>query len=112
MFSSPHAPQYREFSRWISLATGLTLSPKGLKSVGERIYTLERTLLVADGLSRKDDSLPARYFEEPVAEGPAAGSVIDRTRFQQMLDEYYRLHGWDRNGIPTKPTLRKLGLVS
>jgi aldehyde:ferredoxin oxidoreductase len=112
VFSSPHAPQYSEFSRWIRLATGLILTAKELKSAGERIYTLERTLLVADGLSRQDDSLPARYFEEPVAEGPAAGSVIDRTRFQQMLDEYYRLHGWDRNGIPTRRTRRKLGLVS
>ncbi|MEW6667659.1 MAG: aldehyde ferredoxin oxidoreductase family protein [Thermodesulfobacteriota bacterium] len=111
VFSSPHAPQYREFSRWIRLATGLTLTPKELKGAGERIYTLERSLLVADGLSRKDDTLPVRYFEEPVAEGPAAGSMIDRIRFQHMLDEYYRLHGWDRDGIPKRRSLQRLGLA-
>ena len=110
VFSSPHAPQYREFSRWIKLATGLTLTPKELKTIGERVYTLERTLLVADGVSRRDDTLPVRYFEEPVAEGPAAGSVIDRRDFQGMLDAYYRLHGWDKNGIPMKKTLMRLGL--
>jgi aldehyde:ferredoxin oxidoreductase len=36
--------------------------------------------------------------------------VISRAEFEKMLDEYYRLHGWDGNGIPTKRTLRKLGL--
>jgi hypothetical protein len=27
-----------------------------------------------------------------------------------MLDEYYRLHGWDKNGVPKKETIRRLGL--
>jgi len=27
-----------------------------------------------------------------------------------MLDEYYTLHGWDEEGIPSKRTLKRLGL--
>jgi len=27
-----------------------------------------------------------------------------------MLDEYYLLHGWDKNGIPTKNTVERLGI--
>jgi aldehyde:ferredoxin oxidoreductase len=111
VFSSPHAPKYADFSRWIRLTTGLSLSPRELRSAGERIYTLERTMLVRDGLSREDDTLPRRYFEEPVQEGPAKGSIIDADEFRKLLDEYYRLHGWDRQGIPTKRSLVKLGLA-
>ena len=110
VFSSPHAPQYQQFSRLIALSTGLTLTPKELKSIGERIYTLERTMLVRDGISRKDDTLPKRYFEEPIPEGSAQGEVISRKEFDEMLDEYYRLHGWDDNGVPKKEKLRRLGL--
>ncbi len=110
VFSSPHAPQYRQFSKLIALSTGLVLTPKELRTIGERIYTLERTMLVKDGMTRKEDTLPKRYFDEPVVEGPAQGEVILREAFDKMVDEYYRLHGWDGNGVPKKETIRRLGL--
>jgi aldehyde:ferredoxin oxidoreductase len=109
-FSSPHALQYRQFSRLIKLATGLELSPKKLQTIAERIYTLERMMLVGDGISRKDDTLPKRYLEEPIPEGPAKGCVIERAGFNRMLDENYRLHGWNHDGIPTRKTLDRLGI--
>lgn len=110
VFSSPHAPSYRQFSRLIRLATGLPITPKELKTIGERIYTLERMMLLQEGISRKEDTLPKRYFEEPIPEGPAQGEVILKEEFDRMLDENYRLHGWDENGVPRKETLKRLGL--
>jgi aldehyde:ferredoxin oxidoreductase len=110
IFSSPHAPQYQQFSKLTALSTGLVFTPKELGTIGERIYTLERMMLVKDGMSRKDDTLPKRYFEEPIPEGPARGAVILEKEFNEMLDEYYRLHGWDKNGVPKKETIRRLGL--
>jgi aldehyde:ferredoxin oxidoreductase len=109
-FSSPHGLQYRQFARLIRLATGLEISSSQLRTIAERIYTLERMLLVGDGISRKDDTLPKRYFEEPIPEGPAKGCVIDRKGFDRMLDENYRLHGWNSDGIPLKRTLKRLGI--
>jgi len=111
VFSSPHAPQYKQFSKLIALSTGLFLNPKELKTIGERISTLERMMLVKDGITRKEDTLPKRYFDEPIAEGPAQGEVILRDAFDRMLDEYYRLHGWDENGIPKEKSLERLDLV-
>jgi aldehyde:ferredoxin oxidoreductase len=110
VFSSPHAPQYQQFSKLIALSSGLVFTPNELRTIGERIYSLERIMLVKDGISRKDDTLPKRYFEEPVPEGPARGAVIAEKEFNEMLDEYYRLHGWDKNGVPKKETIRRLGL--
>jgi aldehyde:ferredoxin oxidoreductase len=110
VFSSPHAPQYRQFSKLIALSTGLVITPKELMTIGERIYTLERTMLGQDGISRKDDTLPKRYFKEPIPEGPARGEVILEKEFNEMLDEYYRLHHWDKNGVPKRKSLKRLGL--
>ena len=109
-FSSPHALQYRHFARLITLCTGLKMTAGELRTCAERIYTLERMLLVRDGMSRPDDTLPQRYFDEPVSEGPAKGSVVERKDFDSMLDENYRLHGWDNEGIPRKRTLSRLGI--
>jgi len=111
IFSSPHAPEYKQFSKLIALSTGLTFTPNELRAVGERIYTLERMMLIKDGISRQDDTLPNRYFNEPIPEGPAHGEAILRREFDNMLDEYYRLHGWDKNGIPKRENLERLGLV-
>ncbi|TET57213.1 aldehyde ferredoxin oxidoreductase [Candidatus Bathyarchaeota archaeon] len=112
VFCAVHAPKWKEFSKLIQLATGMKLSKAQLMDIGERIYTVERLFNLREGFSRKDDSLPERYFKEPTPIGlPAArNKKIDRKKFNKMLDEYYELHGWDNNGIPTMETLKKLHL--
>jgi aldehyde:ferredoxin oxidoreductase len=107
VFSSPHAPQYKEFSDLISLAFGLKISEEDLKTAGERICTLERRMLNLWGMDRKNDELPTRYFE-PIPEGPAKGHSIDQREFDRMLDEYYALHGWDQDGRTTEEGRKKL----
>ena len=110
VFSSPHGLGYRHFSRLIDLAAGLHLTPAEIQRTGERIYTLERLMIAGEGISRSEDTLPKRYFEEPIPEGPSKGEVVCREEFSRMLDDYYTLHGWDEEGIPTRRTLRRLGL--
>ncbi len=112
VFLSPNHPAFEEFSRLIYLNTGLELSPMDLWECAERAYNLERMFLVREGVSRKDDTLPDRYFDEPTPSGlpPAKGKRIDREKFEKMLDEYYSLHGWSEDGIPTEETLKRLGL--
>jgi len=112
VFCALHAPKWEEFSRLIRLATGMELSKAQLMQIGERICTLEKMFNLREGFTRKDDTLPERYFKEPTPLGLpiAKGRKIDRGRFEKMLDEYYELHNWDRNGVPKKETLEKLGL--
>jgi len=112
VFCALHAPKWEEFSRLIQLATGMELSKAQLMQIGERICTLEKMFNLREGFTRKDDTLPERYFKEPTPMGLpiAKGRKIDRERFEKMLDEYYELHNWDKNGVPKKETLEKLGL--
>jgi aldehyde:ferredoxin oxidoreductase len=35
---------------------------------------------------------------------------MDRKRFEEMLSEYYRLRGWDEQGVPTQRKLEQLGI--
>ena len=112
VFCALHAPKWKEFSKLIHLTTGMKFSEKQLMEIGERICTIERMFNLREGFSRKDDSLPERYFKEPTPIGlsVARNKKIDRKKFSKMLDEYYELHGWDKNGVPTTETLNELGL--
>ncbi|NOY45335.1 MAG: aldehyde ferredoxin oxidoreductase family protein [Deltaproteobacteria bacterium] len=112
VFLSPNMPKAEEYARVLRLVTGLEFTPEELMEIGERITTLERLFNLREGATRADDDLPERYFTEPTPEGlPAVrGKSIDRDRFDAMLDEYYDIHGWDREGRPTDATLARLGL--
>jgi len=36
---------------------------------------------------------------------------IGKDSFEKMLSEYYKMRGWDENGIPKKEKLKELNLV-
>ncbi len=94
----------------IPLLVGFKLKKNELKALGERIVNLARAFNVREGISRKDDSWPERFFKEPLPNGGSKGQVIEKVEFNKMLSEYYTLRGWDQNGIPTKEKLGNLGL--
>jgi len=100
-----------DFSELLFDATGISLSMEEYMVTGERIWNLTRMFNVREGITRKDDTLPQRIMEEPSPEGPAKGKVISKEILDEMLDEYYGLSGWDKNGIPKDETLERLKLI-
>jgi len=91
--------------------TGWEMSVNELMTVGARRLNLMRTFNAREGLSRKDDKLPKKFFKALQGEGPTAGIALDETEFTAALDEYYRLAGWTADGIPTAGVLEKLDLA-
>ena len=114
MFLSPNMPNFEEFSKLIKLVTDLDISPAEIWTIAERAYNLEKLFNIREGFTREDDALVERYFDEPTPDGleVVKGKTIDRKKFKKMLDEYYEHHGWDKDGVPTKETLERLGLDS
>ncbi|MFC1967887.1 aldehyde ferredoxin oxidoreductase family protein [Chloroflexota bacterium] len=101
----------KDYAWMASAATGVDFSPQEMLEIAERVWNLEHAYNVRLGISRKDDTLPPRYFAEPLNAGPLKGYVIDKTKFERMLDDYYRFRGWDvETGTPTRETLERLGL--
>jgi aldehyde:ferredoxin oxidoreductase len=76
--------------------------------VGEKVYNLERCFNIREGFTRKDDTLPKRFYTEPLKGGVHDGQIIRKP--DTIIDEYYEARGWDSNGIPTTATLTRLGL--
>jgi aldehyde:ferredoxin oxidoreductase len=120
-------------SQLLSTVTGWEIDEKGLDHIGERIFTLNRAILMREGRKgREDDYLPEFQFverEEPIGDRfglhnpelllpgkgdeiiSRKGKAVDREKFEQLKDEYYQLRGWDApTGFLKKDTLKRLDL--
>ncbi len=90
----------------LSSITGFDWTEEEYVKAGERIYNLERTFNYREGFRREDDTIPDRFFEEPLTIGPKKGAVLNRDEFLKAMDDYYSNRGWDLK--TTKPSIEKL----
>lgn len=98
-----------ELASLLEWTTGFKYGQKTLMNAGERIYNLEKMFNVREGFTKKDDCLPKK-FSVPSPKGGSKGSKVTDKELEKMRGEYYKLRGWDRNGIPTEKKLGELGL--
>ncbi len=107
-FNSPHFIDYTWMKKLIHCASGWNFREKELQEVGKRIIDVERMFNNREGISRTDDTLPKRYFDEPMPLGLSKGHHIDRKEFDSLLMRYYKLRGWDSNGLVEEKRVREL----
>ena len=75
---------------------------------GERIWNLTRLFNLAEGMDSSKDTLPRRFVEEPLPDGPSKGHRISKKDMAYMKQEYYKIRGWDEHGVPLDKTLKRL----
>ena len=98
------------YAKMINAVTGWSLAPQEVEEMGERAYNLERAFNCREGMGRMDDRLPDRALHQPIPSGSSQGMLCRPEEIESMLDEYYALRGWSRDGIPTPARLKALGL--
>jgi len=97
-----------DYADLLTATTGMKVDTAELLKIGERIWNLQKLYNIKRGFGRKDDTLPARLLNEPLKEGASTGQV---SRIAEMLNEYYTLRGWDKEGTPKPEKRKELGLV-
>ncbi|UCD58885.1 MAG: hypothetical protein JSV16_07200 [Candidatus Hydrogenedentota bacterium] len=98
------------FTDAYSALTGIPLTPEALLLAGERACNLEKAFNSRLGLRRKDDRLCSRWMDEPVTFEYGLG-MRARDYLNELLDEYYERHGWDKHtSLQTREKLVSLGL--
>ncbi len=95
------------YASLLSSVAGEPMEGSQLLRMGERIWNLERLFNLREGFTRKDDRLPPRFSQETLPRGHSKNQVVE---LEPLLEEYYRLRGWDREGVPTEEKLEELGL--
>jgi len=107
-FNSPHFVDYDWMKKLIHCASDWTYKEKDIQEVGKRIIDIERMFNNREGISRKDDTLPKRYFDDQMPLKLSKGHCIDRKEFDNLLSRYYKLRGWDNNGQVKKERVKEL----
>jgi len=117
-------------SKIFSAITGKKTDEKSLNRMGERIFNLQRAILLRQGWQGKNDDVILEYlYTEPLKPGEVfydvegrvpgrdgeavakTGTVIDRNEFEKARSEYYILRGWDgESGLPLRSGLEDLQL--
>ena len=116
-------------NRLFTAVTGKDVDENGLYRIGERVFNLQRAILVREGRGGRMRDTPEKFefsvplkgdFGNPecIVPGPGGypfsrkGMVLDRVDFEQMKDEYYQIRGWDiSTGLQRASHLQHLGLA-
>jgi len=104
--------EVKHYQALYQVITGINKTWSDMIDISERIWHLTRSFNVREikDFGRDYDYPPVRFMEEPVPSGPNEGHCLTRAEVDVLLDEYYTARGWDQNGIPTKETLKRVGL--
>lgn len=99
--SFPLKPPYHihNYPKFISAGAGIEMDEKKLTDAANRYRTLVRAVNIRRGMRRKDDKPPENHWKKRFPELE-----------EKLLDGYYKLKGWNKEGIPTKEALKKMGL--
>ena len=92
----------------VNAITGWGWDQTEFRNSGARITMLQRLLNARYGWKKADDfTLPKRMME-PKPDGPVAG--ISPVGLEEAIVDYYKVRGYDEDGVPTKETLKALGM--
>ncbi len=89
---------YRDLITWkdlqeiIKSSCGFSPNRKSLKATASGIINLTKAFNQQEGVTKKDDKLPSRFYREVLQD---TGKTIQPQDLKVMLKEYYQLRGWN-----------------
>ena len=104
------SPIYNEqmILKVLSAGFGQMWSAADVREVGVRVMCQERLFNMREGITEKDDCLPARLLKEPKPDGPTKGTVVP---LKELKQDYYQAMGFDvATGNPPDALLAELGI--
>jgi aldehyde:ferredoxin oxidoreductase len=88
--------------------TGKEWKAEDMGETGRRVLNIARAFNQREGFNRKDDTVPKRIVNEALKSGPAAGQAIPQEAFDDMLDQYYQVMGWSKEGKMPEELIQSL----
>ena len=100
-----------EYISMLNNVTGGRFTLEMLTKLADRVECQIRLFNCREGFSKRDDTLPLRFYQEAFQRGSPKGHILEKHHFERMLEEYYSLRGWDKEGYPKEETLDNLEIT-
>ena len=104
----------QHYAEYFNTITGLNWTLDDMWTVADRLYAMIKLFWLREfpDTNRRLDYPPDVWFDPANVdtEGPIAGKHLEYDKYDQLLQHYYDLRGYDRRGLPTKATLGRLDL--
>ena len=94
-----------EMATLLGAITGWESSSYEVMAFGERRINLTKIYNIREGVKPEADTLPERFFTDPITVGRWENYSIDKVKFNEMIQTYYAMMGWDVKGVPRYATL-------
>lgn len=99
---------FETMAELLRLITGRDWTAQEMEDVGTRVLHLGRAFNQREGFTRKEDTIPKRLVKEVLGRGPGAGQKIPQEAFEDMLDQYYEVMGWNKDGTLPEDLIQSL----
>ena len=99
---------YEIMAELLTLVTGREWTPEEMGEVGRRVLNIGRAFNQREGFNRAHDTVPKRVVKDVLQNGPAAGQVIPQEAFEDMLDQYYEVMGWNKDGTMPEELIQSI----
>ena len=80
-----------------------------LRQTAQRIVFAKKVFNIRAGWQPKEDTLPARLLDNPLADDPKA--ELSRERLAEVISAYNMARGWTSDGFVTEAALKRLDLI-
>jgi aldehyde:ferredoxin oxidoreductase len=98
-------------AQFYEAVTGISMDLDSLRRRVDRLWTLFRMANIREGLNRKAEALPIKWFSRPGFKDYTTEKPLSLKEAEEMVEDYYEEWGWNRKtGIPSPQLLKKLGL--
>ncbi|MBE7461511.1 MAG: hypothetical protein HS112_13390 [Zoogloeaceae bacterium] len=113
-WGDPDLINVSDIAKMVTAATGEEFTADDMRRIATRQLNMEKAINAKfTAFTKKDDYPPERELEEPVSRGIFKGWKLDRDKWTEMLERYYRMHKWDTDtSYPTRESLSELSLDS
>ena len=99
---------YDIMAELLTLVTGREWTAEEMGEVGRRVLNIGRAFNQREGFNRAHDTVPKRVIKDALKSGPAAGQVIPPEAFEDMLDQYYEVMGWNKDGTMPEELIQSI----
>ncbi|MDO4487236.1 MAG: aldehyde ferredoxin oxidoreductase family protein [Bacillota bacterium] len=99
---------YAIMAELLTMVTGKEWTEEDMSRVGRNVINIARAFNQREGFNRTHDTVPKRVVRDALSNGPAAGQVMTQEDFESMLDQYYEVLGWNKDGTMPEELIQSL----